>query len=249
VCPSNPPTTIGGPQLAYIVNGGLEWQTTGTSLPETVNNAAGAATSEFAFNGVCFNAAAGLTGAAGISGVRVGSDYVSSNDGATYTALLTENNQAAFWTLYTTAGNPVMAWAAGSTGVTGEATLAYYLKNDNTFVWYQLGASNASPSTVPNGEGTFPTSTLYRINGNKTALPPASASSYAGAGLARPSSNHTGGVNLFFCDGHYRFIAEDVNYLVLRQLMTSNYQATANYVAQAAGSTNYMNMPLDDSMY
>jgi prepilin-type processing-associated H-X9-DG protein len=37
---------------------------------------------------------------------------------------------------------------------------------------------------------------------------------------ARPSSWHTGGVNVAFCDGHTKFLSENVDYLVFTQLMT-----------------------------
>jgi prepilin-type processing-associated H-X9-DG protein len=40
--------------------------------------------------------------------------------------------------------------------------------------------------------------------------------------LARPSSNHAGGVNVMFCDGHYEFIKDGIDYRVWRQMMTSN---------------------------
>ena len=38
----------------------------------------------------------------------------------------------------------------------------------------------------------------------------------------RPSSNHPGGVVVAFCDGHVRFINEDMAYDVYKQLMTPN---------------------------
>ncbi|HET6880556.1 MAG TPA: H-X9-DG-CTERM domain-containing protein [Pirellulales bacterium] len=39
---------------------------------------------------------------------------------------------------------------------------------------------------------------------------------------ARPSSNHPCGVMVNFCDGHSRFIGEDIDYLVYCKLLTSN---------------------------
>ena len=38
--------------------------------------------------------------------------------------------------------------------------------------------------------------------------------------FARPSSFHTGGVNIIFCDGHGRFLRDDIPYRVYVQLMT-----------------------------
>src|SRR5262249_10931376 len=39
---------------------------------------------------------------------------------------------------------------------------------------------------------------------------------------ARPSSNHPGGANLAFCDGHAQFVRQDVEYRVYCALMTPN---------------------------
>ena len=44
--------------------------------------------------------------------------------------------------------------------------------------------------------------------------------------FARPSSNHSGGVNAIFCDTHAKFIREDIDPWVYNQLMSvSNTQA------------------------
>ena len=40
--------------------------------------------------------------------------------------------------------------------------------------------------------------------------------------LARPASNHSGGVNVVFCDGHGQYLREDIDYLVYQRLMTPN---------------------------
>lgn len=264
VCPSNPPTTLGGPQLAYVVNGGFE-SNTGGGMPTTVNSAAGSLASEFAQNGVCFNGGSAFA-TAQMPPVRISSDYISANDGTTYTLLVTENNQANFWTFANQNGVNGLStgWSPSSPpSTTNAVNWAEWYKAYNTFVWFPLGASNTSPSTLSGlgvnwgstgaeGATSFPTASCLRINGNKTvgqsnSFPPTTTNS--GATYMRPSSNHTGGVNMFFCDGHYRFVAEDINYLVYRQLMTSNYQQTWSYTPQIAGSTNYMNLPIDESMF
>ncbi|GAB6185392.1 DUF1559 family PulG-like putative transporter [Thermopirellula anaerolimosa] len=41
----------------------------------------------------------------------------------------------------------------------------------------------------------------------------------------RPSSNHPGGVNVAFCDGHVDFITDDVDYSVYQHLMTPDSKA------------------------
>jgi prepilin-type N-terminal cleavage/methylation domain-containing protein/prepilin-type processing-associated H-X9-DG protein len=51
-----------------------------------------------------------------------------------------------------------------------------------------------------------------RINDNKNSSSP----------IPRPSSNHSGGVNVAFCDGRTMFLSETIHYRVLQQLMTPN---------------------------
>jgi prepilin-type N-terminal cleavage/methylation domain-containing protein/prepilin-type processing-associated H-X9-DG protein len=53
---------------------------------------------------------------------------------------------------------------------------------------------------------------IHRING-----PRAGATAYD---LARPSSYHPSGVNMFFCDGHGRFVRDSIDYWVYCALMT-----------------------------
>jgi prepilin-type processing-associated H-X9-DG protein len=55
---------------------------------------------------------------------------------------------------------------------------------------------------------------------------------------ARPSSYHTGGVVVAFCDGHVYFLRENINYLVYEHLMTPDS------VLAGLGAT-----PLDEGNY
>jgi len=48
---------------------------------------------------------------------------------------------------------------------------------------------------------------------------------------ARPSSQHTGGVNVVFCDGHGQFLTDSIDYTVYQQLMTSDSRNAASGVA------------------
>lgn len=47
---------------------------------------------------------------------------------------------------------------------------------------------------------------------------------YSDYGFARPSSNHSGGVNVMFCGTNARFLRDDIDYRVYVQLMTPNGQ-------------------------
>jgi prepilin-type processing-associated H-X9-DG protein len=40
--------------------------------------------------------------------------------------------------------------------------------------------------------------------------------------FARPASNHGGGVNFAFSDGHIQFIADAIDYIVYQRLLTAN---------------------------
>ena len=42
---------------------------------------------------------------------------------------------------------------------------------------------------------------------------------------ARPSSNHPGGVVASFCDGHFQFLSDRIDYNVYRHLMTPDSKA------------------------
>jgi prepilin-type processing-associated H-X9-DG protein len=42
------------------------------------------------------------------------------------------------------------------------------------------------------------------------------------AAFARPSSNHPGGVNMVFCDGHVKFVSDQIDYWVYCSLMSTN---------------------------
>ena len=62
-----------------------------------------------------------------------------------------------------------------------------------------------------------------------TALPGPQGTTASKTNLdyARPSSNHPGGVNACFCDGHLQFISNSIDYEVYKQLMSPDMQALA----------------------
>ena len=84
----------------------------------------------------------------------------------------------------------------------GALTQVDPLYTGTTFLWW-----NSPPAGTKD----------YRINVGRTPAKPAPR-----LVDCRPSSNHPGGVVVSFCDGHVRFIAEDIEYEVYKQLMTPN---------------------------
>jgi len=73
-------------------------------------------------------------------------------------------------------------------------------RNTTTFVWHTNACTNC------------------KINANKTTAPADNIET------ARPSSFHSGGVNVAFADTHVIFLKEEIAYPVYRQLMTPNHR-------------------------
>jgi prepilin-type N-terminal cleavage/methylation domain-containing protein/prepilin-type processing-associated H-X9-DG protein len=69
--------------------------------------------------------------------------------------------------------------------------------------------------------GTPPWNPKYQINGDKTQKN-AIGTEAADMTYARPASNHSGGVNMVFCDGSIHFIRQDIKYCTYQMLMVAN---------------------------
>ena len=71
----------------------------------------------------------------------------------------------------------------------------------------------------------------------------------------RPSSNHPGGVNVVFCDGHCQFLREDIDYLVYARLMTPDgnnamVAGTRTPIGKTTEPTDFwQNVPLNAKDY
>lgn len=91
-----------------------------------------------------------------------------------------------------------------------------------TFSWFAGGPSTPASSAI-----------------NAKKLDIAEPVSAANVDYSRPSSFHVNGVNVHFCDNHVRFITEDIDYNIYKQLMTPN-----NRVAQPSDPT-----VLDDTSF
>jgi prepilin-type N-terminal cleavage/methylation domain-containing protein/prepilin-type processing-associated H-X9-DG protein len=77
------------------------------------------------------------------------------------------------------------------------------------FQWYPAPTPAQLNRAKINGDFKNP---VLATNPDMTAYPPQEA--------ARPSSQHAGGVNMGFVDGHVQFMPANVDYLVYQQLMT-----------------------------
>ncbi len=217
-CPSNPQAGLGSNPLSYVVNCGSAFTASdnfpgGTSAwPEDRNS------------GVFFNqAGADASGANAVpgsfpssAGPKVTIDFIGSNDGTSNTLMLSESLQSTNWA--TDPVNPSAAtvknpWAS-EFQIKQNAGFVFFLTRQRNNV-YDASRTEYSPeASVVNGLGQVITPPI--ANAEFTAGPPPAG----GLAFARPASAHPGGVNAYFCDNHYRFITEEIDYHVYTQLMT-----------------------------
>jgi prepilin-type processing-associated H-X9-DG protein len=101
-------------------------------------------------------------------------------------------------------------------------------ENLNAASW--AAAANAKATTGFVWHDT--TSPIRRINGQ----PQGAAASLD---AARPSSAHSGGVNSAFCDGNMRFLSDELDYDVYKQLMTSYGRASDDRTNRTLFETDY----------
>lgn len=149
--------------------------------------------------------------------VNMSQDYITANDGSSLTFMYAENNNVPFGQVNNSSsgGTSLVAMNATPSGQMGfwgdpgilpnsTAGLSSGLESTNCFVWWP----DANPQPV------------VKINSPTDAL----AGSTGGNGLMfmRPSSAHPNGTNMAFCDGHTRFITQDIDYITYCLLMTPN---------------------------
>lgn len=179
-CPSDPAQVQIIGSLAFVINSGPGNGPAGTPTEDEKlqwNAAGGVSNREVKITGD------GATWRA----TRVGTDFVSANDGTTFTLLLSENLQASSWALEV---------EADDTKAVDKA------RKQTTFVWWTVAHGTVDPHMMINGE-------------RDVAPEPVTDLEYA-----RPSSRHVGGVNVFFVGGNSRYISDDIDYSVYRQLMS-----------------------------
>jgi len=115
-------------------------------------------------------------------------------DGLQQTLMFSENIQAGLWCA-------PLSGATSEVQLIAETTLGFIWRND------------VNP-TISNANAG------YRINSNRDFMLSATGLVSTSYTYARPSSNHPGGVNAVFCDGHLKFLSESIDYVVYQLLMT-----------------------------
>ena len=161
------------------------------------------------------------------------------SDGASNTLLFSENLQAQDWTLVDVSPR----FGENVDQAHGEAYLG--------FIWtFVSGIRGSDPTQGGDETRDVPDAKddpyrIFRINQDKAQPTP----SYY---HARPSSNHPGGANFAFADRSTRFIREDIEYHVYRQLMTprgaeSDRAENKRLTDTDPGEAGYLQTPVLDS--
>ncbi|HEX4148669.1 MAG TPA: DUF1559 domain-containing protein, partial [Pirellulales bacterium] len=146
-------------------------------------------------------------GAAGGGGsqiprVQMSSAYISRADGVGMTLLVSENVDAGEYTDYSEAQVGIV-WDGSGTVDTGQDPPTLKPPSDNMRINVGRGDADLENGRVQSGMGAesrTPQSTVF----------------------ARPSSNHTAGVNMAFCDARVTFVSDSIDYYVYCLLMSSN---------------------------
>ena len=128
----------------------------------------------------------------------------------TATIGLDEIKDGATQTIMLSENRDATSWAEGSDPV-GAGTA--FRQSNVGMVWWSASPSLSWTADVPN---------LVAVNAE---IPPLANPRYK----ARPSSNHPGGVNAVFADGHSDFISDRVDYAVFRDQMISNRAEAKKY--------------------
>ncbi len=149
------------------------------------------------------------------SQVKVDSGYISKNDGLTQTLLLSENINATTWVTLEE-GLHGMVWTLQDEWLPPTSDLTEGRQ-------YQINR----------GQDRFIDDQLIQMSLGSDAQRLES--------IARPSSNHSGGVNAIFCDTHARFLSDEMHPRVYAQLLTCS-QTQARHPGN--GGSNWLRMPI-----
>ncbi len=214
VCSSSPTREEGQPINSYVGNGGFM----PTSQDPGIFGTWGSDYTNLNYlkayqrpaNGIFFDRI-------NLPGIKVTASDV--RDGLSNTMYISENLQGGNWNwVGPLAMPPWPAWPASpypSPSNFEEARLG------TVFVWLfarEVNMPAVTPTDCAFIIATTPDPTIARIkvNGLKNQFPIGRPTIFT----ARPSSNHSGGVNVAFGDGSVRFISQDISYHVYQALMT-----------------------------
>jgi prepilin-type N-terminal cleavage/methylation domain-containing protein/prepilin-type processing-associated H-X9-DG protein len=242
VCPSNPPTTLNEPNLAYVANAGWRptWERGG---PNWENPANGVFTDRTRTVELSPNPVPNWKSSS--MDVRDATQkdqdapehvmsvaYLQKADGLTKTMMLSESLGALYWAYKDS--NDYLS--------TPDANFHF------GFTWEQPAVVANDTKRRLNGAKDPVTYTTFAemtamVDGELPTLP-AEGDTNQRPGL--PSSFHSGGVNVAFMGGQVAFIADQIEPLIYAQLMTSNHKQSELGI-EADGYESKLPEPGDDA--
>ena len=206
-CPSNVADIPDAPTLAYVGNAGWAFSDSGTYGRNGDKQ-------EHGPNGVFFDANKNTNigpadGRENFAKIQMSLAQVV--DGTTKTLMLSENLHALYWCY-----EPASSAAGGY--VQKDASSVPDCKHLFGFVWKNHPSANDRINGDKNYDKAKPPEQVNASNPQLAfATDPTIYETYA-----YPSSNHPGGVNVAFCGGTIRSMAETVDPVIYGQIMTSN---------------------------
>ena len=233
-CPSNVAETPDAPTLAYVGNAGWAFSDNGT-----YGRNAGPDKSEHGANGIFFdnnkNTNIGPTdGREGNPKIQMSLAQVV--DGTTKTLMLSENLHTLYWCF-----EPI---SSGTGYVQNDASSVPDTKDLFGFVW----KNHPGVNDRINGDKNYDkASSPDKVNASNPQLAfasdPTTYETYA-----YPSSNHPGGVNVAFCGGAIRMMAESIDPVIYGQIMTSNSRKSTLYRASDGTPDRKLPQPADSDL-
>jgi prepilin-type processing-associated H-X9-DG protein len=141
-------------------------------------------------------------------------DYLTVHDGTSMTLMLSENLNAGSYCDPNAQGMADSSMGGGGMGGMGMNLPFAVLEAMQGFVWWGDvdGGGNPTPPYASGVQYGRINSAADSDSNNNPNYP------YTNA---RPSSNHPGGVNMLYCDGHGRYMSQDVDSRVYCLLMSS----------------------------
>lgn len=211
ICPSRNPTGSPAP-LSYIVNAGVtDYFTSATTTNPLM---------DYRENGIFFDDYAWRLPTSTMPRPPTSDlSYLSNHDGGLMTLMVSENLNALDWI---TLPMVSVTWPAGNGP---PVPLVTYTPTSYISSWWQSFTWNVEqppPSSAWGMAGAFPTGQVL----NKQPSVPPSTPEDLDFYLGRPSSNHPGGFIVTMCDGHSRFMGEDIEYRVYCLLMSPDSRNT-----------------------
>ncbi|TWT88706.1 Type II secretion system protein G precursor [Pseudobythopirellula maris] len=223
LCPSDTSIIPGSPANSYVGNAGQAFgDPSRTSSCDNTPAGMTCTNFEYGANGVFFDlnrnpntgdnnpefVADGreIGGSANQTAVQSSMNYISSGDGTSKTFLVSENMHAVWYTYPPTSDD------------FNNVNDVRDSKHHFGFVWHNL--PDLSDSTLPAEQ--------QRING-ATLEAPLDTMAGVPEQWGYPSSNHPGGVNVSFADGHLQYINENIEQRVYAQMMTTKYKRSKYY--------------------